>query len=235
MANDEFIIPGGYNTETARHDVEVAFSQNVEKREQLHPYAEIKELERQLETARASADIDAVLHLGAFTRMGDAMRLNKTRSDEDRLVEKESWVGGKVIPLEKVQFFFLKGYWYLIVHDDRGSMVASYQFTDDEAYKIVNGRNVPFVQADYFDEKENVMTVIPLAVRAIMKDMYDKEDEARDEIIADAMKDVDQEYEDMALEEGTDPIDAELDALLKAKDIAKAIEEQKQSDHNLAA
>ena len=76
----------------------------------------------------------------------------KPLSLEDRLIEVESQIGGQLLTTTPgvtfQRFWYHKGDWFYEVHDKKGKMVARYQFDDDFAYKLVDGKEVEFAPGE---------------------------------------------------------------------------------------
>lgn len=92
---------------------------------------------------------------------------------ERRLVEAESEIGGGIITnlstVKHQRFWFYKGYWhYEEQYEDGTSSVVSYQFTDIQAYKLFNGREVALSQT----ELDNVIETIKEYHTRVKTELY---------------------------------------------------------------
>lgn len=164
------------------NEIESAFV-DVETGEQLRPYAFVKEIEAEIQAWHATIDptalpdrIEYESDLGGVLLGNEEARENvkayHNRVDRARraLARILALNPNSEVPVRE-RFWFVEGDWFYERIDGPGSMVARYYFTDNEAVKLVHGLPVPFAkdEARGIDEKANLLKLIPLFRRAVVK------------------------------------------------------------------
>lgn len=163
---------------------------DVEAEELLRPYAFVKGIEAEIHDMHSKVSpmdfedrIDYEGDLGGALLGNEESRKNlearHSRVDRARRALARVLALSPNIPAPVVvRFWFLDGDWYYEVNDAVGRMVARYQFTDNDAIKLVEGVPTPFVKDDArgIDEKANLLKMIPLFHEAVLKEQSKQSD-----------------------------------------------------------
>lgn len=205
--NSEYQIPGGHeriedapvpsvdqvedavNAYTVSTETLDQMYARVEQREVLAPpYTFVKEIERDLEEMRrehevateAAKKLSAKIISKAMTVAAKAQLITLAPNNhEAKLVNKESVLGGEVLPtVEGAQWqklWYHKGDWFYGIQDEKGAMYARYQFSHHTVDKIVGGLAVPFAPG----ESENLMGLVPKYHAKVSEDLYGKSTKPR--------------------------------------------------------
>lgn len=231
MANDQFQFPqireeSSDSTDQLRHQIDELFDtpETKEILQEFERFGYIKDIENEIGSMRATATEENLPKKGIKGALVEkAVQIASPRALEERLVNAEAEIGGRLIPeMEGIvfkRFFFHGGYWYLELQDKSGRQVVSYQITESAAYKLFEGREVAFDSEQ--NELDNLLTMISLYVKEIKLNMYEREVERNTrELDAKIEAIYEQEQSD-----GTEieQLDDELDHLLREPNIKEVL------------
>lgn len=180
MANGQYIIPGTPEGESLKNEI---FSLYPEQ-EVVSPYAYVKEIEAAIESLRRG-EIERGVNKPTLTRTLEALRVRRPLSSHDWLVETESHLGGQLFEQHKPEHISSYRFWYLsnnwhyeITHVDTRREVRTYQVTDTQAEKLVNGVPVAFDVNEQtgYDEKTLFLSAVSLHHQQLQKQYGNKSD-----------------------------------------------------------
>lgn len=231
MANDQFQFPqlreeSSDSTEQLRHQIDELFDtpETKEILQESERFGYIKDIENEIYSMRASATEDNLPKKGIKDALVErAVQIASPRALEERLVNAEAEIGGRLIPeMEGIvfkRFFFHGRYWHLELQDKAGRQVVSYQITESAAYKLFEGREVAFDAEQ--NELDNLLTMISLYVKGIKRNMYERETK-RNTSELDA--EIEALYEqDESISAQTEQLDDELDQLLREPNVKEVL------------
>ncbi len=171
MANDEYQVPASISFEQRPQSAEFAeVPVDIPETFRGSKYIEAKKKAAEIQRWRASADETVIPRRltrraldGIVKRMDAFLSTDLTKPLMDRLINTESHIGGSLFPLQDgiiSQRFWLDvpheadaDDWFYECTDAQGSMSAHYIVRRDGSEKLSNGRPVPFVRGDGYDEE----------------------------------------------------------------------------------
>jgi hypothetical protein len=166
-------------TDDARRLIDEAFEgsglvQEIQETEP-RPYSYHKQLEGRIEQMRAGATEAHLPPKPAMARILNRFIAKPKSPLEDRLIEHESAIGGRLIPKHDLvatqRFWYYQGDWFLEqIEIDQTSYVSRYQISEIDAFKLYQGREVPFLDG----ELKNLLTAVELYHSEIIQNLYSK-------------------------------------------------------------
>lgn len=183
MANDEYQVPSSISIEQPPQTAEFT---DIPETFRGSGYVVAKQKAAEIQQWRASADETLIPRRltrraldGIVKRVDAFLSTDLSKPLMDRLINTESRIGGSLFPPQEgviSQRFWLDmphtadaDDWFYECTDAQGSMSAHYVIRRDGSEKLSNGRPVPFVRGDGYDEEAVLLERIDEYHRAVQE------------------------------------------------------------------
>ena len=173
MSNGQYVIPTSHEAEAddARRLVEDVYDVTPEVAQPV-TYERFVNVGMNIEELRARATEDILPREKGLLRI-PRFFLEPPQSFQERLIEHERVLGGKLLPkIAEVQYFWYHdgGEWFLEVGDKEVTAKTRYIVTETEVIKLFKGRRVHFEEGEH----ETLLDAITLYDYEIRDSLYER-------------------------------------------------------------